>query len=149
MPSPVCRIGNGLNPVSFDMSVSAGERHQVRRLFAQVGSTFEIPESQMDAITATHSSTHGYHALAWLAKAAHRAGLDEKTALIAASHALADGILYWRDSGLSLDELLHEAATPGGIAAATMKAMDGAGYGRAVAKGLAAGIAQARRNARR
>lgn len=149
MPSPVCRIGKGLNPVSFDMSVSAGERHGVRRLFAQVGRTFEIPESQMDAITATHSTTHGYHALAWLAKEAHKAGLDEKTAMIAASHALADGILYWRDSGLSLDELLHEAATPGGIAAATMKAMDGAGYGRAVAKGLAAGIAQARRNARR
>ncbi len=149
MPSPVCRIGRGLNPVSFDMSVSAGERRKVRRLFAQVGPAFEIPESQMDAITATHSSTHGYHALAWLAKEAHKAGLDEKTALLAASHALADGIVYWRDRGLSLDELLHEAATPGGIAAATMKAMDDAGYGRAVAKGLAAGIAQARRNARK
>ena len=148
MPSPVCRIGKGLNPVSFDQSVSAGERREVRRLFAKVGPTFEIHESQMDAITATHSSTHGYHALAWLAKEAQRAGLDEKTALMAASHALADGILYWRESGLSLDELLEEAATPGGIAAATMKAMDRAGYGRAVAKGLAAGIAQARRNAR-
>lgn len=148
MPSPVCRIGKGLNPVSFGPNVSAGEKRKVRRLFAQVGPTFEIPESQMDAITATHSSTHGYHALAWLAKQAHRAGLDEKTALIAASHALADGISYWRESGLSLDELLQEAATPGGIAAATMRAMDRAGYGRAVASGLTAGIAQARRNAR-
>ena len=47
-----------------------------------------------------------------------------------------------------LGELLEEAATPGGIAAATMAAMDKAGYGRAVAKGLAAGIGQARRNAK-
>jgi pyrroline-5-carboxylate reductase len=148
MPSPVCRIGKGLNPVSFDRVVTTRERRQVQRLFAQVGPTFKIPERQMDAITATHSSTHGYHALGALAKEAHRAGLDEKTALIAAAHALADGILYWRESGLSLDELLKEAATPGGIAAATMKAMDRAGYGRAVAKGLDAGIAQARRNAR-
>jgi hypothetical protein len=75
--------------------------------------------------------------------------LDDKTALLAAAHALGDGILYWRESGLSLDELLAEAATPGGIAAATMAAMDKAGYGRAVAKGLAAGIGQARRNAKR
>ncbi len=67
---------------------------------------------------------------------------------MAAAHALADGILYWRESGLSLDELLHEAATPGGIAAATMDAADHAGYPRTVAKGLAAGIARARRNAR-
>lgn len=148
MPSPVCRIGRGLNPVSFGRNVSAREQRQVRALFAQVGLTFEIPESQMDAITATHSSTHGYHALAALAKEAHRAGLDEKTSLIAAAHALGDGILYWRESGLSLDELLQEAATPGGIAAATMEAMDRAGYGRAVGKGLAAGIARARRNAR-
>jgi pyrroline-5-carboxylate reductase len=148
MPSPVCRIGKGLNPVSFDGSVSARERRQVRRLFAQVGPTFDIPENQMDVITATHSSTHGYHALAALAKEARNAGLDDKIAMIAAAHALADGILYWRESGLSLDELLREAATPGGIAAATMRAMDRAGYSRAVQKGLAAGIAQARRNAR-
>jgi len=148
MPSPVCRIGKGLNPVSLGRGVTTREKREVRRLFAQVGPTFEIPERQMDAITATHSSTHGYHALAALAREAHRVGLDERTALIAAAHALGDGILYWRESGLSLDELLHEAATPGGIAAATMKAMDRSGYGRAVRKGLAAGIARARRNAK-
>ena len=149
MPSPVCRIGKGLNPVSFDVGVSAHEKRLVRDLFRKVGPTFEIAESQMDPITATHSATHGYHALAALAKGARDAGLDEKTALIAAAHALGDGILYWRESGLSLDDLLEEAATPGGIAAATMAAMDKAGYRRAVAKGLAAGIGQARRNAKR
>jgi len=148
MPSPVCRIGKGLNPVCFDVAVSAREKRQVRELFRKVGPTFEIPESQMDAITATHSSTHGYHALAALARGARDVGLDDKTALIAAAHALGDGILYWRESGLSLDELLEEAATPGGIAAATMAAMDRAGYARAVAKGLAAGVGQARRNAK-
>jgi pyrroline-5-carboxylate reductase len=148
MPSPVCRIGKGLNPVCFGVGVSAREKRLVRELFQKVGRTFEIPESQMDAITATHSSTHGYHALAALAKGARDAGLDEKTALIAAAHALGDGILYWRESGVSLDELLEEAATPGGIAAATMEAMDKSGYARAIAKGLAAGIGQARRNAK-
>jgi pyrroline-5-carboxylate reductase len=117
-------------------------------LFALVGPVIDLPESQMDAITATHSPTHGYHALANLAEAAHRAGLNRKAALIAAAHALSDGIAYWRESGLELDELLHEAATPGGIAAATMAAMGQAGYARVVRKGVSAGIAQARRNAK-
>jgi pyrroline-5-carboxylate reductase len=117
-------------------------------LFGQVGPVLEIAEPQMDPVTATHSPTHGYHALAALAKAAHDAGLDWKTALIAAAHALSDGIVYWRQSGESLEDLLHEAATPGGIAAATMAAMDEAGYTRAVAKGVKAGIDRARRNAR-
>jgi pyrroline-5-carboxylate reductase len=148
MPSPVCRIGRGLTPVSFDRSVTRAERIRVRRLFEQVGLVLEIPDRQMDTITATHSPSHGYHALATLAKAAERAGLNRATAMTAAAHALGESIAYWRASGVSLDDLLHEAATPGGIAAATMSAMDAAGYPRAVEKGIRAGIKRARRNAR-
>jgi pyrroline-5-carboxylate reductase len=44
---------------------------------------------------------------------------------------------------------LHEAATPGGIAAATMAAMDKAGYANVVRKGIRAGVEQCRRNAKR
>jgi pyrroline-5-carboxylate reductase len=123
MPSPVCRVGRGLTPVSFDRSVTKAERIRVRRMFEQVGPVLEIPESQMDAITATHSPSHGYHALG-------------------------ESISYWRTSGVSLEDLLHEAATPGGIAAATMSAMDEAGYARSVDRGIRAGIKRARSNAK-
>jgi pyrroline-5-carboxylate reductase len=149
MPSPVCRIARGLTPVCFDSNVAAAERTRVRKFFARVGPVLDLPEGQMDAITATHSPTHGYHALATLAAAAESAGLDRATALIAAAHALSDGIWYWRQSGAELSELLREAATPGGIAAATMAAMDAAGYARAVRKGIRAGVDRARRNARK
>jgi pyrroline-5-carboxylate reductase len=74
--------------------------------------------------------------------------LDRKTALTAAAHAFAEAILYWRESGQTLAELLHEAATPGGISAATMEAMKRYGYEKAVAAGLRAGIRRARLNAR-
>ena len=149
MPSPVCRMGRGFTPVCFAPSVRKGERVRVRKLFARVGAVVELPESQFDAITAAASPTHGYHALATLAKAAQAAGLESKTALLAAAHALCDGLGYWRESGESLDDLLHEAATPGGIAAATMAAMDASGYARVVESGIRAGVKQARRNARR
>jgi pyrroline-5-carboxylate reductase len=132
----------------FDRGFAKGDRRRVRELFEIVGQIVEVPEAKFDAFTATYSSSHGYHALAALAGAAQRAGLDRKTALIAAAHALADGILYWRESGLELSELLHEAATPGGIAAATMEAMDRAGYAKSVESGIRAGIARAQRNAR-
>jgi pyrroline-5-carboxylate reductase len=149
MPSPVCRIARGLTPVCFDGGVTKAERARIRALFARVGEVLDLPEAQFDAITAAHSPTHGYHAIATLAKAAEKVGLDRKTALIAATHALGEGIAYWRQSGETLDELLEEAATPGGIAAATMAAMDKSGYARVVANGLKAGIKQARKNARR
>lgn len=148
MPSPVCRIGRGLTPLCFDGKVAQTDRTRVRKLFDRVGHVLDLPEEQFDAITATHSPTHGYHALAALAAAAQRSGLDKKTALTAAAHALADGIEYWRQAGAELDELLEEAATPGGIAAATMATMDRGGYRRAVDRGIAAGVKQARRNAK-
>ncbi len=149
MPSPVCRVGRGLTALSFDRSVSKSERRRARSFFERVGAALEISEKQFDAFTATYSSSHGYHALATLAKAAQDAGLDRTTALAAAAHALGDGIRYWRESGLRLDDLLHEAVTPGGIAAATMSAMDAAGYQRVVKAGIRAGVKQAQRNARR
>ena len=149
MPSPVCRIGRGLTALSFDRGVDKRERAQVGAFFKLVGNVLQIPERQFDAFTAAYSSSHGYHALATLAKAAQAAGLGRAAAQTAAAHALSDGIGYWRESGRPLAELLHEAITPGGIAAATMTAMDKSGYARVVARGIRAGVEQARKNARR
>lgn len=152
MPSPVCRVGRGLTALCFDRNVTKPERVRVRRFFALVGQVLEISESsesRFDAFTAVYSSSHGYHALAALAKAGEQVGLDRATALTAAAHALSDGISYWRESQSPLAELLREAATPGGIAAATLAAMDKAGFAQAVSAGVQAGIKRARRNARR
>jgi pyrroline-5-carboxylate reductase len=149
MPSPVCRIGRGLTALAFDRAFSRSARREVKSLFEKVGSVLEIPESQFDAFTVTYSSSHGYHALAALSASAQKLGLSRKTGLTAAAHALADGILSWRESGIPLTRLLHEAATPGGIAAAVMKAMDSSGYRRSIQQGLRAGIARARKNAER
>ena len=148
MPSPVCRIGRGLTAVVFDRQVPKRSRDRVRKFFAQVGPVMEISEDRFNIFTATFSPSHGYHALAALAKAARGAGLGGGRALTAAAHALADSIFYWRQSGEDLDVLLGEAATPGGTAAATMAAMDDAGYARAVARGLRAGVERGRRNGR-
>jgi pyrroline-5-carboxylate reductase len=66
--------------------------------------------------------------------------------LTAAAHALADGILSWREGAVPLDKLIQEAATPGGTAAATMQAMDASGYKQIIEKGLRAGLARTRKN---
>jgi pyrroline-5-carboxylate reductase len=148
MPSPVARGGRGLTAITFDRHFPAAARSQVRDFFSVVGGVLEIPETRFDAFTVTYSSSHGYHALDALATAAVKLGLDRKTALSAAAHALADGILAWREGKTSLDDLLHEAATPGGIAETTMANMDRSGYKRAVQRGLQAGMERARKNAR-
>lgn len=148
MPSPAARFGRGLTATNFPRRSPRQVRARVNAFFGEVGQVIELPESRYDAFTVTYSCSHGYHALATLARAAESVGLDRKTALVAAAHALGDGILSWREGNISLPDLLREAATPGGIAATTMSAMDDAGYQRAVERGVRSGLARTRRNAR-
>jgi pyrroline-5-carboxylate reductase len=151
MPSPLCRSGRGLTAVTYSRRLPHGDRKTIRDLFATFGRVIEIPENKFDLFTITFSPSHGYHAVSTLARAAQAAGLDRKTALTASAHALADGIIAWRNNneeGDSLKSLLEEAATPGGTAAATMAGLDSAGYQQVVRQGLAAGLRRARANAR-
>jgi pyrroline-5-carboxylate reductase len=149
MPSPVARSGRGLTALAFSRDLPSSARREVRKLFSLVGAVVEIPEEQFDAFTVTFSSSHGYHALAGLIAAAEAVGLDSKIARLAATHALADGILAWREGDDTLDELVQEAATPGGTAAAVMNAMNKAGYRKILREGLRAGVKRARKNAKR
>lgn len=148
MPSPVARGGRGLTALAFSRDFPSAARRRVHKLFSRVGSVVEIPEEQFDAFTVTFSSSHGYHALAALTSAAQSLGLDPGTADLAAAHALADGILAWRAGDDALAELMTEAATPGGTAAAVIKAMDNAGYQKIMRQGLRAGVQRARKNAK-
>jgi pyrroline-5-carboxylate reductase len=148
MPSPVARSGNGLTSVTFDRGFPPSARKLVRDFFARVGTVVQIPEQEFDAFMVTFSPSHGYHALAALARSAQKLGLDRNSAFTAASHALADGIVSWRQGTESLEGLLHESATPGGIAAAVMNAMDEKGYSGTVERALKAGLARAHKNAK-
>lgn len=149
MPSPTCRTGRGFTALAFSREAAQTDRKQVRNFFAQVGTVLEIPENKFDVFTATYSSSHGYHALAALSRAGSRLGLDRRTALAAAAHALAGGVMAFTESQLPLEKLIHEAATPGGIAATVMKTMDKLGYYGIIERGVRAGVARARANGRR
>jgi pyrroline-5-carboxylate reductase len=149
MPSPASSTGRGLTALVFDRAFPRATEKRVRALFASVGVIVEIPESKFDVFTTTYSVSHGYHALSVLSAAAMKLGLDRKTAETAAAHALADGILSWREKGWKLSELLHEAATPGGIAAAVMESEKSAGYSKLVERALRAGVARARSQRKR
>jgi pyrroline-5-carboxylate reductase len=148
MPSPICRFRRGQTALAFPPGFSSSAKREVTRLFSRVGSVLKIAESKFDVFTVTYSSSHGYHALATLAREAENLGLDRQTALTASAHALADGIVAWREGHISLDRLLHEAATPRGIAASVISAMNAAGYRRAIVRGLRAGMVRAQKNAK-
>lgn len=149
MPSPTCRVRLGMTALAYSRGMSRADRKLVKDLFAMVGAVLELPENKFDPFTVSYSVSHGYHAVATLARAAERIGLDHDTAIAAAAHAIADGILAWREGDSSFEELLQEAATPGGIAATVMNTLDSGGYARIVEQALRTGLAKAKGNARR
>ena len=147
MPSPACRKGRGLTALAFARGVPREERHRVRRFFERTGAVIEIPEREFDAFTVVYSTSQGYHALAARIRAAHRIGLSARTAFLAAAHGLAEGVRAVAEARASLEELLAEAATPGGIAAEVLRTLRAGGYERLVERAYRAGLAHARRAA--
>jgi pyrroline-5-carboxylate reductase len=148
MPSPACRNGRGLTALVFSRGVPHAAQERVRGLFARVGAVLEIPEREFDAFTVVYSTSQGYHALAARIRAARRLGLSARTAFLAAAHGLTGGVRALQENPAALQALLAEAATPGGIAAETIRAMRAGGYERLVERAYRAGVARARRMTR-
>ncbi len=144
MPSPTARNRQGLTALTIPREYPTEARRGIEHLFTSVGEIIHIPDRQMDAWTVTYSSTQGLYALQALATAGQRLGLSRRVALVAAVHALGHSIAAWREGDVPLAELLHEAATPGGIAAECMAALDSGGYPKLVERALRAGVKRAR-----
>ena len=146
---PVCRMAKGLTGLAFSRDITPSDQRKIRSLFARVGIVLEIPEKQFVTFSVTYSSSHGYHALSALAESAIKIGLDFQTA-IAAARRLSPTVSITGGKGkTTIAELLNEAATPGGVAEATMSEMDKSGYRRAIQNGLRAGLRRTRANAKR
>lgn len=63
MPNTPATVGAGVTALAAGESVSEEQRSQARTIFASVGTVVEVPESQMDAVTALSGSGPGYIAL--------------------------------------------------------------------------------------
>ncbi|MEP0926417.1 pyrroline-5-carboxylate reductase [Leptolyngbya sp. SLC-A1] len=63
MPNTPATVGAGVTALAAGEAVSVTQREQARSIFASVGTVVEVPESQMDAVTALSGSGPGYIAL--------------------------------------------------------------------------------------
>ena len=148
MPSPACSSGHGLTALCYGNNFPAYAKNAIYEMFSAIGEVLNMTEREMEAFTVAFSPTHGQHALAALARAGEKLGLSRELAQLAAAHALGDAISDWRARGAPpLAELLAEAQTPGGTAAATIRTLDRAGYSKIVERALRVGMKRLRKNA--
>ena len=129
MPNTPATVGAGVTALAAGDTVSDAQREQARQIFASVGTVVEVPESQMDAVTALSGSGPGYLALVVeaLADGGVAVGLPRATALELA-------IATVRGTG----ELLHQGdlhpavlkdrvTSPGGTTIAGIAALEAGG----------------------
>lgn len=129
MPNTPATVGAGVTALASGDAVSDAQRSQAREIFASVGTVIEVPEYQMDAVTAVSGSGPGYIALVVeaLADGGVAVGLPRAVALELA-------IATVRGTG----ELLHQGdlhpavlkdrvTSPGGTTIAGIAALEAGG----------------------
>ena len=140
MPNTPATVGAGVTALAAGEAVSTDQRDRARTIFASVGTVVEVPESQMDAVTALSGSGPGYMALVVeaLADGGVAVGLPRAVALELA-------IATVRGTG----ELLHQGdlhpavlkdrvTSPGGTTIAGVAALEAGGLRSALMEGVKA-----------
>ncbi len=140
MPNTPATVGAGVTALAAGEAVSTEQRERARTIFTSVGTVVEVPESQMDAVTALSGSGPGYLALVVeaLADGGVAVGLPRAVALELA-------IATVRGTG----ELLHQGdlhpavlkdrvTSPGGTTIAGIAALEAGGLRSALMQAVRA-----------
>ncbi|TVQ11832.1 MAG: pyrroline-5-carboxylate reductase [Leptolyngbya sp. DLM2.Bin27] len=140
MPNTPATVGAGVTALAAGESVSAAQLDQARQIFASVGTVVEVPESQMDAVTALSGSGPGYLALVVeaLADGGVAVGLPRAIALeLAIATVRGTGELL-HQSDLHPAVLKDRVTSPGGTTIAGIGALEAGGLRSALMQAVRA-----------
>jgi len=142
-PSAICRaataLARGSRTTSEDIEIAT-------EIFSAVGLAVEVPEEQIDAVTALSGSGPAfvYSVIEALAKGGEKTGLAPEVALSLATQTVLGAAQLATETKLSPEELRKMVVTPGGTTAAGLEAMEKHG----TSEGLGAAVeAAAKRGA--
>lgn len=127
MPNTPAQIGRGVSAFASDHPLSPSDRGAVEILLSAMGTFAEVPEDQLDAVTALSGSGPAYvfEFARLLADAGIELGLPEDTATLLARHTVsgAAALLESRSDTPAID-LVREVTSPGGTTEAALKVLE-------------------------
>lgn len=140
MPNTPMLVGEGMSVIAAGAHAGAGDLERAQELLGAVGTVMQLPESQLDAVTALSGSGPAYVFL--LAEAMIDAGvligLTRPVATQLAVQTVLGSAVMLRDSGDSAAQLREAVTSPGGTTAAALRRLEERGLRAALAEALEA-----------
>ncbi|MBU9724060.1 MULTISPECIES: pyrroline-5-carboxylate reductase [Bacillaceae] len=125
MPNTSATVGESMTPISYGKSVPYQYRDMIINLFQAVGETAEVPEDQMDAMTALVGTgpAYIYYLMESMEMAAIQMGIDPKLATTLVSQTLLGASQRVQQSDASPRDLYDQIMSPGGTTEAGFKVL--------------------------
>ena len=129
MPNTPCLINCGASAYAVSNAATDDDSAVVQRMLETVGLAFQVPESQLDAVTGLSGSgpAYGYQIVEALSDGGVRAGLPRNVATTLAAQTLLGAARMVLDTELHPGELKDAVTSPGGTTIAGLHALERGG----------------------
>ncbi|MFJ3958360.1 pyrroline-5-carboxylate reductase [Arthrobacter sp. NPDC090010] len=137
MPNTPARLGHGVVSISGGTNATAEQLAQVRALFETVGTVVEIPESQVDALSAISGSgpAYAFYLAEAMAAAGAELGLDPELSALLARETVAGAGYMLAEPGADAAALRRAVTSPNGTTERAIAAFDKGGIPAIIAQG--------------
>lgn len=144
-------VGEAVTAYSPGTGVSRSDVDQVRLILGRLGEVVEVPEQQLDAVTALSGSGPAYIAILIdaLVTAGLKVGLPRDTAFELAAQTLVGTAKLLRETGMSITELRDAVTTPAGTTIAGIYELEKGSFRISVINAVEAATAAAERVAKK
>jgi pyrroline-5-carboxylate reductase len=145
MPNTPSRLGRGV--LSISAGASAGPEHlaTARALLSAAGTVVQIPEEQVDALSAVSGSgpAYAFYLAEAMAAAGERLGLDPDLARRIANETVAGAGFMLAEDGADAAALRRAVTSPNGTTQSAVETFDREGLAEIVARGARAATERA------
>ena len=145
MPNTPAKLGRGVVSVSPGTNCSAGQLQHAKDILAAVGTVVEIPEDQVDALSAISGSgpAYAFYLAEAMAEAGAQLGLDPELSLLLARETVAGAGFMLAEPGADPSSLRKAVTSPNGTTERAIATFDERGLPGIIADGARAAAARA------
>ncbi|MGG5170752.1 pyrroline-5-carboxylate reductase [Pseudarthrobacter sp. J1738] len=145
MPNTPARLGRGVVSVSAGTNVSSEQLEAAKQIFDAVGTVVEIPETQVDALSAISGSgpAYAFYLAEAMAKAGEDLGLDPQLSVLLARETVAGAGFMLAEAGADPTALRRAVTSPNGTTERAINTFDERGLTAIISDGARAAAERA------